>query len=117
MKPIEHVLSAAAIGAAMTLPLPALAQTAVTGTAGAAQPATGEMTEAEVRKVDKDNQKITLKHGAIRNLDMPPMTMVFGVSNARLLDKVKAGDKVRFTATGEGGKYTVTELQPANRSE
>lgn len=83
------------------------------GSTAAAMPAAGEMTEAEVRKVDKDNKKITLKHGAIKNLDMPPMTMVFGVSDAALLDKVKEGDKVRFTATGEGGKYSVTELQPA----
>ena len=74
---------------------------------------TADMTEAEVRKVDKDNKKITLKHGAIKNLDMPPMTMVFGVSDAKLLDTVKEGDKVRFTATGESGKYLVTELQPA----
>jgi len=107
MKPIRHVLSAAAIGAAMALPFPVLAQAA----------AAGEMTEAEVRKVDKDNRKITLKHGAIKNLDMPPMTMVFGVSDAKLLDQVQAGDKVRFTASAEGGKFTVTDLQPANRSE
>jgi len=72
-----------------------------------------DMAQAEVRKVDKENRKITLKHGEIRNLDMPPMTMVFGVEDAALLDKVKAGDKVRFRATQEGGKYTVTELQPA----
>lgn len=113
MKMIKHVLWAAAIGAATTLPLAVLAQaTAGEGTA-ATQPAAGEMTEAEVRKVDKENKKITLKHGAIKNLDMPPMTMVFGVSDPKLLDKIQAGDKVRFTATGDGGKMTVTELQPA----
>src|SRR5687768_11881939 len=111
MKIIKHVLWAAAIGAATTLPLTVLAQ-AATEAPGAAKAAAGEMTEAEVRKVDKENKKITLKHGAIKNLDMPPMTMVFGVSDATLLEKVKAGDKVRFTASGEGGKYTVTELQP-----
>jgi len=113
MKSIKHVLWAAVIGAVATLPHSVLAQAAATGAAAAAKPAAGEMTEAEVRKVDKDNKKITLKHGAIKNLDMPPMTMVFGVSDAALLDKVKAGDKVRFAATGDGGKYTVTALQPA----
>ncbi|TWO68014.1 copper-binding protein [Caenimonas sedimenti] len=113
MKAIQHTLLAAAIVAAAALPLTVLAQAAATGAAAAAKPATGEMTEAEVRKVDKDSKKITLKHGAIKNLDMPPMTMVFGVSDAALLDKVNVGDKVRFTATGEGGKFTVTELQPA----
>jgi len=101
-KTVKHVLLAAVIGAATALPVTVLAQAA----------APGEMTEAEVRKVDKDNKKITLKHGAIKNLDMPPMTMVFGVSDPVLLDKVQAGDKVQFKATGDGGKYTVTELQP-----
>jgi Cu(I)/Ag(I) efflux system protein CusF len=113
MKTIKHVLLAAAIGAATTLPFTVLAQAPAAEAAGAAKADAGEMTEAEVRKVDKENRKITLKHGAIKNLDMPPMTMVFGVSDTKLLDKVKAGDKVRFTASGEGGKYTVTELQPA----
>ena len=113
MKTIKHALMAAAIGAAAALQLTVLAQPATTGSAATAKPAAGEMTEAEVRKVDKDGKKLTLKHGAIKNLDMPPMTMVFGVSDPKLLDKVQAGDKVRFTATGEGGKFTVTELQPA----
>ena len=70
-----------------------------------------DMTEAEVRKVDKDNKKITLKHGEIKNLDMPPMTMVFQVNDATLLDKVQAGDKVKFRAVNEAGKFTVTEIQ------
>lgn len=112
MKTVKHVLLAAVIGAATTLPLTVMARGAASGADAAAKPAAGEMTEAEVRKIDKENKKITLKHGAIKNLDMPPMTMVFGVSDLALLDKVKAGDKVRFTASGEGGKYTVTELQP-----
>ena len=73
--------------------------------------AAAELTDAEVRKVDKDSKKITLKHGAIKNLDMPPMTMVFQVSDPAMLERVKAGDKVRFTATGEGGKYTLTDIQ------
>lgn len=71
------------------------------------------LTDAEVRKVDRDNQKVTLKHGEIKNLDMPPMTMVFTVSDPKLLQKVQAGDKVRFRAINEAGKITVTEIQPA----
>ena len=70
-------------------------------------------TEAEVKKVDRETGKITLKHGEIKNLDMPPMTMVFQVKEPALLDKVKAGDKVRFKAAHEGGKYSVTEIEPA----
>ena len=61
--------------------------------------------------MNKDTQKITLKHGAIKNLDMPGMTMVFQVKDPALLDKVKAGDKVRFKAESLGGALVVTEIQ------
>ena len=71
------------------------------------------LTDAEVRKVDKSAGKITLKHGEIKNLDMPPMTMVFGVGDKALLDKVKAGDKVKFAADKQGGQYVVTALEAA----
>ncbi|WP_418314781.1 copper-binding protein [Piscinibacter sakaiensis] len=73
--------------------------------------AAGEMSDAEVRKIDKEQGKLTLKHGPIKNLDMPPMTMVFVVKDKAMLDKVKAGDKVKFKAADEGGKMTVTELE------
>jgi Cu/Ag efflux protein CusF len=69
------------------------------------------MTEAEVRKVDKSAGKITLKHGEIKNLDMPAMTMVFGVKDKAMLDKVKAGDKVKFSAEKDGGQYVVTGIE------
>ena len=72
------------------------------------------MTEGEVRKIDKQAKKITLKHGDIQNLDMPGMTMVFQVKDAALLDKVKAGDKVRFAASNPGGKLTLTQIELAN---
>lgn len=68
-------------------------------------------TEAEVRKVDKAAKKITLKHGPIKNLDMPGMTMVFQVQDAALLDKVQAGDQVRFTADKINGAYVVLSIE------
>jgi len=68
--------------------------------------------EGEVRRVDTAAGKISLKHGEIKNLDMPPMTMVFQVSDPALLGKVKAGDKVRFTAIQVNGAYTVTSIEP-----
>jgi Cu/Ag efflux protein CusF len=71
------------------------------------------MTDGEVRKVDKDAKKITLKHGEIKNLDMPPMTMVFQVKDAALLDKVKAGDKVKFKAEKAGSGIAVTAIEVA----
>jgi len=73
----------------------------------------GDMTEAEVRKVDMDTKKITLKHGDIKNLDMPSMTMVFQVKDTAMLDKVKAGDKVLFKAEKSNGAIVVTDLQPS----
>jgi Cu(I)/Ag(I) efflux system protein CusF len=72
-----------------------------------------DMTNAEVRKVDKDAKKITLKHEDIKNLDMPGMTMVFQVKDAALLDKAKAGDKIKFKVIKDGGAYVVTDIQPA----
>jgi Cu/Ag efflux protein CusF len=72
-----------------------------------------EMSEGEVRKVDAENRKITLKHGPLKNLDMPAMTMVFQVTDVAMLNKVKAGDKVRFVAANPGGKLTVTEIRLA----
>lgn len=70
-------------------------------------------TDAEVRKVDKEAGKVTLKHGEIKNLDMPPMTMVFKAKDPAMLDKVKAGDKVSFTAAQVNGTYTVLSLEPS----
>ena len=72
-----------------------------------------EMTDAEVRKVDKEAKKITLKHAEIKNLDMPGMTMVFQVKDPAWLDKVKAGDKVKFSAEKTGGAYVVTAIEAA----
>ena len=78
----------------------------------AVTPASAEMADGEVRKVDKENKKITLKHGVIKNLDMPGMTMVFGVKDASVLDSLKVGDKVKFKAEQSGTSITVTDIQP-----
>lgn len=72
-----------------------------------------DMTEGVIRKVNKDAGKLTIKHGEIKNLDMPPMTMVFQVKDPAMLDQVKAGDKVRFAVESKGGAMTVTKLEPA----
>ncbi|CAN5451134.1 hypothetical protein BH11PSE7_BH11PSE7_14250 [soil metagenome] len=72
-----------------------------------------EMTDALVRKIDKENSKLTLRHGDIRNLDMPAMTMVFLVTDSAVLDTLKVGDKVRFRASSDGGKLMANDIQPA----
>jgi Cu(I)/Ag(I) efflux system protein CusF len=70
-----------------------------------------DMTDGEVRKVDKDAAKLTVKHGDIKSLDMPAMTMVFNVRDKAVLEKVKAGDKVKFNVVNDAGKMTITDLQ------
>ncbi len=70
-----------------------------------------DMTEAEVRKVDKDTKKVTLKHGPIKNLDMPGMTMVFQVRDPAVLDKLVAGEKIKFSAEQQQGAFVVTDVE------
>ena len=72
------------------------------------------LTEGEVRKVDKEAKKITIKHGPLQNLDMPAMTMVFQVKDPAMLEQVKAGDKVKFEAQKMGGAFTVTAIEKVN---
>ena len=84
-------------------------------TGGAVQAAPAEMAalaDGEIRKVDKEAGKLTIKHGEIRSLNMPPMTMVFYVSDRAMLDKVQVGDKVKFAVTEENSKMMITELHP-----
>ena len=69
------------------------------------------MTEGEIRKVDKDAKKITIKHGEIKNLDMPGMTMLFQVKDPAMLDAVKPGDKVKFRVERAAGALVVTEIE------
>ena len=72
-----------------------------------------DMTDAEVRKIDKENKKVTLKHGDIKSLDMPGMTMVFQVTDSAVLERLNVGDKVRFRAANDGGKLMANDITPA----
>ncbi|QYF96179.1 copper-binding protein [Massilia sp. PAMC28688] len=69
--------------------------------------------DGEIKKVDKEAGKITVKHGPLVNLDMPAMTMVFKVKDPAMLEQVKAGDKVKFTVEKINGAFTITALQAA----
>jgi len=81
--------------------------------ATAAPAGAAAMSSGEVRKIDKEAGKITIKHGPLVNLGMPPMTMVFRVGDPALLDQVKPGDKVDFIAEKTNGALTVTKMQVA----
>ena len=112
MKKIVGIAAAALLGATTLMSPGSLAQPAMNH---GATPMTADhaLRDGEVRKIDKETGKITIKHGPIKHLDMPPMSMVFTAKDRTLLDKVKAGDKIRFMAVDEGGKLVVTDIQLA----
>jgi Cu/Ag efflux protein CusF len=106
-----RVASAFAVGA--LLPISSFAQASTEHDHSHASAAsTAALTEGEVKKVDQESSKVTLKHGEIKHLDMPGMTMVFTVRDKGLLATVKPGDKIKFMAVSEGGKLIVTDIQP-----
>lgn len=116
---MKHMFPSLVLALACAAPASVLAQTtdpAAHHVMAQASPAaaTADMATGEVRKVDKSAAKLTLKHGEIKHLDMPPMTMVFNVRVKAMLDQFKAGDKVRFRAVNDAGKYTVTEIEKAD---
>jgi Cu/Ag efflux protein CusF len=101
---MKHMVKMLAAAAAFALAAPAFATSHQSTLPG--------FTQGEVRKVDKAAGKVTLRHGPIANLEMPPMTMVFKVKEPAMLEKLKEGDKVSFKAEMVQGAYVVTELSP-----
>jgi Cu/Ag efflux protein CusF len=89
------------------------------GHSGHAMPAAGkdaaaaakEFSDGTVKKVDAAAGKLTIAHGPLKNLGMPPMTMVFKAKDPALLKGLKAGDAIRFVAEQSGNDYLVTQLQ------
>jgi len=72
-----------------------------------------DLTDGEVRRIDAAASKLTIKHGEIKHLDMPPMTMVFTAAEPGLLNNLKVGDKIRFVVEQQQGKLIVTRIVPA----
>ncbi|HSW08682.1 copper-binding protein [Aquabacterium sp.] len=101
------MLRAACLAAAVAAHAGSPAQPAAPAASAAATP----LASGEVRKVDKDAGKLTLRHGPIQNLDMPAMTMVFRVAQPAMLDKLKEGDKLRFAVERVNGAFTVTHIE------
>lgn len=83
----------------------ALAALATTSALAQAPTASGEIT-----KLDRAAARVTLKHGEIKNLDMPPMTMVFRVADPRLLEGLAVGQRIGFTAERINGQFTLTSV-------
>jgi Cu(I)/Ag(I) efflux system protein CusF len=91
------------------------AQNATPPAASAASAVSSPMSEGEVRKVDKEAGKLTLRHGPLLNLDMGAMTMVFRVADSKMFDQVKPGDQVRFVADRVNGQFTVVQIEAATK--
>lgn len=100
-------IALASVAQAQTAPASAAEQAAHHPTASTAAP----QSDGEVRKVDKEQGKVTLRHGPLQNLEMPAMTMVFKVADPKMLDAIKEGDKVKFTAERVNGAITLTAIQ------
>lgn len=72
-----------------------------------------DLSEGEVTRWDARTGKITLRHGELKNLDMPPMTMVFTLQAPAQIGNIQAGDKVRFRAERVNGALAVTHIEAA----
>ncbi|MHB8915222.1 MAG: copper-binding protein [Thiobacillus sp.] len=113
MKRISILLFSLTLSPALIMGAYAAEHTA-TPAAAAAKPAdSASLSSGEIKKIDKDASKITLKHGPLVNLNMPAMTMVFKLQSPQLLNAVKVGDKVKFRAESINGALTVTQIEVA----
>lgn len=99
------------------LAVPALAGDNMSGMNMSMKPSTlhsesiSSLTDAEVRKVDAATGMLTLKHGALGNIGMPPMTMAYKAKDADMVKQVHAGDKVKVRVEDVNGTLTVVKLE------
>lgn len=91
----NNLITAAAM-AALVSAVPAFAQ---------------EYTKGTVKEVKADQEKVTVIHEELKNLDMPAMTMVFNVADPAMLEGMNEGDAIEFVADRIRGKITITELK------
>ncbi len=102
------VVIALSVGAA-----PAMAQHSGHGAAKPNAAAAGEMTDGEVRRVDKARGAVVLRHGEIKSLNMGAMTMSFKLQDPAMAEQLAAGDKVKFSAVQKGDDLIVTSIRKA----
>lgn len=84
---------------------------AVQQQAAQADTSAAAMSEGEIRKINKETGKVTIKHGPLQNLDMPGMTMLFRLQDPAMIDQIQEGDKIRFVADKVDGSFVVKSLQ------
>ncbi|RQR32540.1 MULTISPECIES: copper-binding protein [unclassified Burkholderia] len=122
MKMNQLIATATAVFATGVFAVPALAAGDMPGmdmsgmkmSSGGAAESHAALTDAEVKKVDAASGKITLKHGALENVGMPPMTMAFKAKDAAMLAEVHAGDKVKVRVENVNGTLTIVRLVKAS---
>ncbi|KHK59717.1 RND transporter MFP subunit [Burkholderia sp. A9] len=122
MKMNQLIATAAAVFATGAFAVPALAAGEMSGmdmsgmkmSSGGAAESNTALTDAEVKKVDAASGKITIKHGALGNVGMPPMTMAFKAKDAAMLAEVHAGDKVKVRVENVNGTLTIVKLVKAS---
>ena len=122
MKKITTSLYTLLLSAALTTPALAQGHADHTGHATASSAASAAtttatdavMTAGEITRVDARNGKLSIRHEEIKNLDMPAMTMVFGLKEPALAAQFKPGDKVLFHAEDNNGALTITRIQPGS---
>ena len=118
MQALKQALVICAASAVFSFPLVGFTQSTMDhskmdhGKSDASQTAPS-MSDGEVRRVDMETGKVTIRHGYIKHLDMPSMTMVFTAKEKGLLTNVKPGDKVKFMVVDEAGKMVLTAIEPA----
>jgi Cu/Ag efflux protein CusF len=103
----------AALAQAAPPGVPAMPPKADPAAVGVSQTAESDLSEGEVVRWDPRTGKVTLRHGPIRNLDMPPMTMVFVVKGSVPTAALTPGAKLRFRAQQQQGAYVITHAEPA----
>ncbi len=113
MKPLCFAAAQLLAATVVFMASPALAQSNLDPGKAAGAVVEAALADGEVRKIDKETGKITIRHGEIKHLDMPPMTMVFTAKDKSALDGVQVGQKIKFLAVHESSKFMVTDIRPA----
>ena len=109
MNNIKHFILVSSLSLGLTAPAISSEQSHMEH-ASTSSAAETSLTDGEIKKIDQAAGKVTIKHGDIKHLDMPGMTMVFTAKDKGLLANVKPGDKVQFMVVNESGKMVVTAI-------
>ena len=111
----KTIVAFSAIAAVVTAPAFAaddMAGMSMSGKSSAMKTANSTaLTDAEVKKVDATTGMVTLKHGALENVGMPPMTMAFKAKDSAMVKQVHEGDKVKVRVENVNGTLTIVEME------